>query len=195
MKSLNCDSLKSRNNLNALFFFKLKRGDPEYSHNQTKAKLNNKFSAGYTVHTHGSLNSKGLDFSDFATCSEYSLTFRLRLSPSTVLHHVYCPCWPSHDTLIFNMPGSLLQMGCTLSNNLSPFLFNYFYLATWHQVFTSLHNPFNPGDSTVAEAASFSVASTGLSRTLSCLQNQYHLANSYTSLSSSASTRDSLGTL
>lgn len=145
------------------FFFNLKWEDPGYSHNQSKAKLN-KFSAGYTVPTHGSLNSKGLDFLDFATCSEYSLTCRLRLAPSTVLHHVYCPCWPLHDTLIFNMPGSLLETGCTLSNSLSLALFRYFYLATWHQVFTSLHNPFNPGDSTTAKTASSSLASTGLSQ-------------------------------
>lgn len=103
------------------------------------------------------------------------------------------------------MQGSLLQMGCTLSSlrGFSLALFRTSYLAMWHHVLTSLHNPFNPGDSTTAKAPASSVASTGLSRTkpwllsrtLSCLRNQYHLAKSYTLLSSSASTRDSLGTL
>lgn len=74
--------------------------------------------------------------------------------------------------------------------------------SSWCQASTSLRDPFNPGPSTNEAAngqrpllASHRAKAQQLSMTPSCLQNQSHLGDSYTSPSPAASTRYNLGHL
>jgi hypothetical protein len=70
----------------------------------------------------------------------------------------------------------------------------YHRLSLWCQASTSLHDPFSPGPSTDTKAAPSPMASHSakpqlLSMIPSCIQNQYHLGNSYTLPSLASSTR------
>lgn len=71
----------------------------------------------------------------------------------------------------------LLQLG--FPNNL------FYRLSSWCQVSTFLQGPFSSGTSTATETAPSPIAFPGfskpqlLSMTCSCLQNQYHLSDSY----------------
>lgn len=159
--------------------FKKEEWEHSYNHIKAKTQLKTVWITHYTVSgVHSSPgSSRDLDhFSSSTLYSTHSLSSKFWLAP---LHWCCCSWWSSHNTDISKMLCSTLQQ---LYFHQYPFPDS-----SSCQASTSLHDPVSSRPSNATENAlsklpfltSLSANTQLLSMTLSCLQNQCHLSDSF----------------